>query len=93
MQIQAPVLPVLDGTEAHRTKHVAPVNGEAKRSMPIASLRCRENCFHQIRRKMATPEATFFVFLLRPFPISSFHHECNPSPLLENYKRGGKGHI
>jgi hypothetical protein len=73
-------------------QHVAPTNGEAKRSMPIASLRYRGNYSHQIRRKTAAPEATFFVFLFRLFPISPFYHKCNSSPPLENYKRGGRGH-
>jgi hypothetical protein len=50
------------------------------------------NCSHRIRRKTAAPETTFFVFLFHLFPILSFFHECNPSPLLGNYKRGGRGH-
>jgi hypothetical protein len=42
---------------------------------------------------MATPDATFFVFLFRLFPISSFYHKCNSSPSLKNYKRGGREHL
>jgi hypothetical protein len=42
---------------------------------------------------MAAPEATFFVFLFHLFPASSFYHKCNRSPPLENYKRGGMGHL
>jgi hypothetical protein len=34
-----------------------------------------------------------FVFLFHLSPISSFFHECNLSPPLRNYKRGGRGHI
>jgi hypothetical protein len=74
-------------------QHVAPADGEAKRSTPIVSLRYRGNCSHRIRRKMATPEATFFVFLFHLFPILFFYHEYNRSPLLRNYKRRGKGNI
>jgi hypothetical protein len=33
----------------------------------------------------------FFSFILSHF--SSLYHECNPSPLLRSYKRGGRGHI
>jgi hypothetical protein len=60
--------------------------------MPIASLRYRGNYSHRIRRKTAAPDATFFIFLFHLFPISPFYHKCNPSPPLENYKRGGRGH-
>jgi hypothetical protein len=52
--------------------HVAPADGEAKRSTPITSLCCRRNYFHQIRRKTAAPEATFFVFLFHLFPLHLF---------------------
>jgi hypothetical protein len=34
-----------------------------------------------------------FIFLFPLFPISPFYAKCNPSPLLGNYKRGGRGHI
>jgi hypothetical protein len=30
------------------------------------------NCSHRIRRKTAAPEATFFVFLFRLFPLHLF---------------------
>jgi hypothetical protein len=33
----------------------------------------------------------FFLFCL--FSISPFYHKCNTSPTLENYKRGGRGHL
>jgi hypothetical protein len=49
----------------------------------------QENYSHWIRRKMAMPEATFFIF----FSFSSLYHECNLSPLLRSYKRGGRGHF
>jgi hypothetical protein len=42
------------------------------------------------KRKMATPEVTFFVILFHLFPILSLYHKYNPSPLLRNYKRGGR---
>jgi hypothetical protein len=42
---------------------------------------------------MATPEVIFFVFLFRLFLTLPFYHKCNPSPPLENYKKGGRGHI
>jgi hypothetical protein len=74
-------------------QYVAPADGEAKRSTPTASLRYKGNCSHQIRRKTAAPKATFFVFLFYLFPISPFYYKYNPSPPLENYKRGGRGHI
>jgi hypothetical protein len=50
-------------------QHVAPVDGEAKSSTPIVSLRYRVNCSCRIRRKMATLEATFlfFSFVFSPF--------------------------
>jgi hypothetical protein len=67
-------------------QHVAPADEEAKKSTPVASLHYRGNCSHRIRRKMAAPEATFFVFLFYLFPISSFYHECNPSPPLGTIK-------
>jgi hypothetical protein len=64
-------------------KHVAPADGEAKRSTPIASLRYQGNCSHRIRRKTAAPEATFFSFA---FPTSSFYYKCNPNPALKTIK-------
>jgi hypothetical protein len=70
-------------------QQVTPADGEAKRSTPVKSLRYRGSCSHRIRRKMAAPEATFFVFLFRLVSISPFYHKCNPSPILGNYKRGG----
>jgi hypothetical protein len=45
-----------------------------------------------MRRKTATLEATFFVFLFHPFPFPSLYYECNLSPLLRSYKWGGRGH-
>jgi hypothetical protein len=90
------VLPVLDGVEAYRTKHGHNVlHQQIERpndQTHVVSLHYRGNCSHQIKRKTATPEAIFFVFLFHLLPISSFYYEGNPSPLLENYKRGGRGH-
>jgi hypothetical protein len=54
-------------------------------------LRCRGSCSRRIKRKTAAPEATFFVFLFYLFLISPFYYKCNMSPVLENYKRGGRG--
>jgi hypothetical protein len=56
----------------------------------MTPLRYRGSCSHRIRRKMVTPEATFFVLLFHLSSILSFYHKYNPSPPLENYKRGGK---
>jgi hypothetical protein len=69
------------------------MDGEAESSTPIAPLCYRVNCSRQIRRKMATPEVTLFVFLFRLFLLSPFYHKCNTGPPLGNYKRGGRGHI
>jgi hypothetical protein len=74
-------------------QHVALADGDAKSSTPITSLHDKGSCSCRIRRKTAAPEATFFVFLFRLFPISPFYHKCNLSPTLGNYKRGGRGHI
>jgi hypothetical protein len=73
-------------------QHVAPADRETKRSTFVTSLRYRGNCSHQIRRRTAAPETTFFIFLFHLFPISSFYHKYNLSPSLRNYKRGGRGH-
>jgi hypothetical protein len=62
------------------------VDGEAESSMSIAFLRYRANCPWRIRRKTATPEATFLFF---SFTFLPFYHKCNPCPLLGNYNRGG----
>jgi hypothetical protein len=51
------------------------------------------NYSHRIRRKMATPEATFFYLSPSFFLFLPLYHECNPSPPLRSYKRGGRGHI
>jgi hypothetical protein len=68
-------------------QHVTPVDGEAKRLIAITSLRYKVNYSHRIRRKTATPRATFFLFHL---PHFTFFHDCNLSPPLGNYKRGGR---
>jgi hypothetical protein len=90
-QIRASVSPVLDDVEAYRTKHGHNVLHQQmerpKDQTPVVSLHYRGNCSHQIKRKTATPEAIFFVFLFHLLPILSFYYECNPSPLLNNYKR------
>jgi hypothetical protein len=59
--------------------------------MPIASLRYRINCSSRIRRKIATPEATFLFFFF--VPVLPFYYKYNPSPPLGNYRGGGRGHI
>jgi hypothetical protein len=73
--------------------HVAPADGEAKKSMHISSLCYKGSCSRRIRRKTAAPEDTFFVFLFRLFSILPFYHKRNLSPTLGNYKRRGRGHI
>jgi hypothetical protein len=50
----------------------------------IAAL--QDNCSHRIRRKTATPKATFCLSL----SFSPFYRKCNPSPPLGNYKSGGR---
>jgi hypothetical protein len=35
----------------------------------------------------------FFYFSLLFFLFLPLYHECNPSPPLRSYKRGGRGHI
>jgi hypothetical protein len=72
------------------SQHVAPADGEAKRSTPITSLRYRGSYSRRIRRKTAALEATFFVFLFHLFPIPPFYHKCNLSPPLGYYKSGGR---
>jgi hypothetical protein len=49
------------------------------------------NYSHRIKRRKATPEATFFVFLFYSLCFHPFYHECNPSPPLGSYKRGVRG--
>jgi hypothetical protein len=51
------------------------------------------NCSHRIRRRTATPQATFFAFLFHFFffCFHPFYRKCNPSPPLRSYKRGGAG--
>jgi hypothetical protein len=45
------------------------------------------NCSHRIRRRTATPEATFFYLSLLFSPFSPLYRKCNPSPPLKSYKR------
>jgi hypothetical protein len=70
-QIRTSMSPVLNGTEAHGTRHGHSTQHQQMRAQKINAQyvsTLQENCSHRIRRKTVTPEATFFVFL--------FHSSC-----------------
>jgi hypothetical protein len=72
-------------------RHASRWGGQKINAQYVSTL--QGNCSHRIRRRTATPEATFFVFLFHSLRFSPLYHKCNPSPPLRSYKRGGRGHI
>jgi hypothetical protein len=74
------------------SRHVAPTDGGQKiNALHVFML--QGNYFHRIRRRTATPEATFSVFLFHSTRFLPLYHDCNLPPPLRSYKRGGRGHI
>jgi hypothetical protein len=56
-----------------------------------ARLHATEELFLPDKEEDGYARGHLFCFSLSFFPFSPLYHECNPSPPLESYKRGGRG--
>jgi hypothetical protein len=93
-QIQAHAQLILDGTGRTDQSMAATRYTSGWRSQKLNAhciLRRREDCSHWIRRRTATPPGHLF-FSASSFSSFTINHNYNLSPLLGNYKRGGKNH-
>jgi hypothetical protein len=92
-RIRAPVPPVLDGTEAHETKHGPSMlhqQMERPKDQCMLLSALQEKLLPSDKEEDGRTWGHLFCFLYHLFSILSFYHKCNPSPLLEKYKRGGR---
>jgi hypothetical protein len=92
-QIQAPMSPILNGTEAHGTRHGHSTQHpqiERSKEQRLLYLCATGKLFPPDKEEDGHARGHLLVFL---FYFSPLYHECNPSHLLISCKKRGRGHV